>query len=86
MLHCKDQLIIGRDLNVKKCQEYVFAQGYGNLCKSTKKYKVFATDTAFKEHLTGQEHITLKFACPMTCRMYKCTVFNLYYYQLGSVM
>ena len=76
IFNCKRQLILEEDLNVKKCQEYIFAQGYGNLCKSTKKYKVFATDTAFKGHLTGQEHITLTFACPKTCRMYEGKVLN----------
>ena len=87
MLHCKNQLIIGRDLNVKKCQEYVFAQGYGNLCKSTKKYKVFATDTAFTEHLANQEPITLKFACPRTCRMYEgMLLFNFHYFYLDNVI
>ncbi len=32
---------------------------------------VFASDTAFKPHLNGEEEITLEFACPKTCRMYE---------------
>ena len=71
MFNLNNTHISDEDLNVKKCQEYVFAQGYGKLCKSTKKYMVFASDTAFKPHLNGEEEITFEFACPKTCRMYE---------------